>query len=235
MPSLAAATCGICCVCCVCYHASVGYLLVARALCVQTNTLVIYAGRINYTDTTPPVLTMIGDATTRVAQYSKYVDLGATARDDLDGDIPRFKIIVQGLPIDTSKPTPAGKPFTISYDVWDFAPPGNPAVTLYRTVEVYDPCVEKGEVMCATTHNCSIALDCSPNAQTRLSTVMSYSSTYISSSTSIGYATGEQPGCGWSEWTGSMFWVQHGAGCTHVVVQLLVAGCLNPSMALWGS
>lgn len=99
-----------------------------RLVATQVNTLVIYAGRINYTDTTPPVITRVGDANVRVPLYGTYEDLGATARDDLDTDIPRWKIITRGLPINTSVLTPAGQPNIITYDVFDFF--GLPAQTV---------------------------------------------------------------------------------------------------------
>lgn len=46
----------------------------------------------NYTDTTPPVLTLVGPSTTSVAQFATYKDMGATARDDLDLDIPAWEV-----------------------------------------------------------------------------------------------------------------------------------------------
>jgi hypothetical protein len=43
----------------------------------------------NSTDYVPPVLTMVGNSVIQVAQYTNYTDFGATAVDNLDGNIPR--------------------------------------------------------------------------------------------------------------------------------------------------
>ena len=55
-----------------------------------------------------------------------FVDPGATAIDDVDGDITS-NIVVTGLPVDTSTPNTF---FAITYDVEDSA--GNAAVTQTR-------------------------------------------------------------------------------------------------------
>ena len=47
------------------------------------------AGRLGASDNAPPVISMIGLSVVQVAQFSTYSDLGATASDSLDGNIPR--------------------------------------------------------------------------------------------------------------------------------------------------
>lgn len=80
-------------------------------------------------DTTAPVITLVGDASVNLTVGDVYTDPGATALDNVEGDIT-FHITVTGLPIDTSAPNT----FTIQYNVSDTA--GNQATELTRTVKV---------------------------------------------------------------------------------------------------
>lgn len=81
-------------------------------------------------DTTPPVIIVSGRATVIVPlEGGPYVDAGATATDDTDGDITG-RIVVGGLPIDTS----VEGTYTVTYDVDDAA--GNHAIQQTRTVIV---------------------------------------------------------------------------------------------------
>ena len=79
-------------------------------------------------DTTPPVITLLGDASINIDQGSTYEDAGATATDNVDGDLTS-SIVVGGLP-DTNVP---GE-YTITYNVTDSA--GNAATEVTRTVSV---------------------------------------------------------------------------------------------------
>ncbi len=67
-------------------------------VCVCVCVYRLYTGRLNYSDPTPPVITLTGSPVVRVAQFSTYTDLGATAVDDLDFDIPTFKLVVSLRP-----------------------------------------------------------------------------------------------------------------------------------------
>ena len=80
------------------------------------------------TDTTPPVITLVGDAAVSISQDATYTDRGATASDDVDGDITT-NIHLTGT-VDT---TTAGS-YTLTYSVSDAA--GNPATPVTRTVTV---------------------------------------------------------------------------------------------------
>ncbi|RIV32757.1 DUF5011 domain-containing protein [Flagellimonas lutimaris] len=80
-------------------------------------------------DTTPPVITLNGDATVDLNVGDPYTDAGATANDDTDGDISG-NIVVGGDTVDTSV---AGT-YVITYDVSDAA--GNAATQVTRTVNV---------------------------------------------------------------------------------------------------
>ncbi len=82
-------------------------------------------------DTTAPVITLLGEAIVNVALGDTYADAGATAMDDVDGDIT-INIDVDN-PVDTST---VGV-YIITYTVSDEA--GNPAVPVTRIVNVYDP------------------------------------------------------------------------------------------------
>lgn len=82
-------------------------------------------------DNTPPVITLLGDATVDVELGSAYVDAGATALDDIDGDITASIVTVN--PVDT---TTLGT-YTVTYNVMDSA--GNAAAEVTRTVNVIDP------------------------------------------------------------------------------------------------
>ncbi|GEM_PF-2631890 len=93
-------------------------------------------------DTTPPVITLNGDATVTVKVGESYVDAGATAIDNEDGDISD-KIVTSGS-VDT---TTAGT-YVLGYDVQDSA--GNSAEEVTRTVIVEDvpnqaPTADAGE------------------------------------------------------------------------------------------
>ena len=67
------------------------------------------------TDTTAPVITLVGDAEITVEVGSTYTDLGATASDNYDGDITAD--IDVNNPVDTSV---IGS-YTVTYNVSDDA------------------------------------------------------------------------------------------------------------------
>ena len=80
-------------------------------------------------DTTPPVITLNGDATVDLNVGDSYTEAGATATDDTDGDISG-NIVVGGDTVDTSV---AGT-YIVTYNVSDAA--GNAATEVTRTVNV---------------------------------------------------------------------------------------------------
>jgi len=79
-------------------------------------------------DTTPPVITLLGDNPVNLYVGNTYDDAGATALDDVDGDITSDIITVN--PVDTAT---AGT-YTITYNVSDTA--GNSAKEVIRTVNI---------------------------------------------------------------------------------------------------
>ena len=82
-------------------------------------------------DTTPPVITLVGANPLLIEFGTTYIDPGATATDDVDGDLTGF-IVVGG---DTVNPSVLGS-YIITYDVSDSA--GNAAAQVTRTVDVVD-------------------------------------------------------------------------------------------------
>ena len=85
---------------------------------------------VNVTDTTAPVITLVGDAQITVEVGTTYTDLGATASDNYDGDISADIVTVNN--VDTSV---IGS-YTVTYNVSDDA--GNAATEVTRTVNVTD-------------------------------------------------------------------------------------------------
>ena len=81
-------------------------------------------------DSIAPVITLLGDAAVSIEVGDTYIDAGATAKDNYDGDITS-SIVVTGS-VDTNT---IGI-YTLSYDVTDTN--GNVASTVTRTVNVED-------------------------------------------------------------------------------------------------
>ncbi|WP_200799155.1 immunoglobulin-like domain-containing protein [Tenacibaculum agarivorans] len=84
------------------------------------------------TDVTPPTITLNGDAMITIVQGNTFTDPGATATDNIDGDISG-SIVVGGDTVDVNT---IGT-YTITYNVSDAA--GNAASEITRTVEVIAP------------------------------------------------------------------------------------------------
>lgn len=82
-------------------------------------------------DTTPPVITLLGDASMNLILGDAYIEPGATAEDDVDGDISGL-IVIAGDIVNTS----ATGTYLVTYNVSDSA--GNSAPELVRTVNVLE-------------------------------------------------------------------------------------------------
>jgi len=80
-------------------------------------------------DTTPPVITLKGDASLTMTVDSVYSELGASATDNFDGDISG-KIVIDASALDS---TMVGS-YSVTYNVTDEA--GNAALQVIRTVKV---------------------------------------------------------------------------------------------------
>ena len=79
-------------------------------------------------DSVAPILTLEGEASLKIDQGTTYVDAGASATDNVDGDLTA-KIVVTGE-VNAS----AAGTYTLTYNVSDAA--GNAAQSVSRTVEV---------------------------------------------------------------------------------------------------
>jgi hypothetical protein len=94
-------------------------------------TTVAYAEDVIPTeDLTPPVIALMGEPNISITQGEEYVDEGATAEDDTDGDITSNIIVENAVDVST-----VGT-YTVSYSTTDLA--GNRA-EITRTVEVSAP------------------------------------------------------------------------------------------------
>jgi hypothetical protein len=89
------------------------------------------AGNLGRGDTEAPVITLSGQASVFIESGQNYIDSGATAMDNIDGDIPLPLITV----VNTVNTRSVGT-YTVTYSVSDFA--GNAAATVTRSVRV-DP------------------------------------------------------------------------------------------------
>ena len=81
-------------------------------------------------DTTIPVISLVGSASVDVERANAYSDLGATATDNSDGTITSSIVTVNGVDVTTSGT------YTVTYDVNDAA--GNAATQVTRVVTVAD-------------------------------------------------------------------------------------------------
>ena len=82
-------------------------------------------------DTTPPVITLIGANPQTIEVSGAYTELGATATDDVDGDLTG-SIVIDATAVDTNT---VGS-YTATYNVTDSS--GNAAAEVTRTVDVVD-------------------------------------------------------------------------------------------------
>jgi uncharacterized protein YkwD len=85
----------------------------------------------NSSDTIAPVITLNGLSNIHIIQGGNYTEAGATAVDNIDGNLTS-DIVIAGDTVDTN--TPFGTTFTITYNVFDTA--GNGAIEAIRTVSI---------------------------------------------------------------------------------------------------
>ncbi|VAW10764.1 hypothetical protein MNBD_BACTEROID03-2555 [hydrothermal vent metagenome] len=96
---------------------------------IRANSVHGPVGNSSTPDTTPPVITLTGTSPVEVALNTTYTDQGATAEDNIDGDITA-SITTDTSAVDTST---AGS-YTVTYNVSDAA--GNAAIEVTRTVNI---------------------------------------------------------------------------------------------------
>ncbi len=90
-------------------------------------------------DVTPPTITLKGDSFVTVRQNSNYVDAGATAYDDVDGNLTANIITTSNVDV-----TQLGT-YTVKYNVSDSS--NNQAVEVVRTVKVVSDPTSSNEVL----------------------------------------------------------------------------------------
>ena len=105
-----------------------GTITVKNNTTTETNPNQGGGGTTTSTDTTPPVISIIGSASIRIIEGDTYTDAGATATDDVSGDLTSS--IVTTNPVDTSTPGT----YTVTYTVTDAA--GN-TTSIGRIVTVF--------------------------------------------------------------------------------------------------
>ncbi|MBI3119468.1 MAG: DUF5011 domain-containing protein, partial [Candidatus Hydrogenedentes bacterium] len=106
------------------------YVITYTATDSHSNSATPVTRTVHVVDTTPPVITLNGNAEETVECGQPYSDAGATASDDCDGDLT--SAIVDEGGVNTSVPAD----YTLSFDVTDST--GNAAATVTRTVHVVD-------------------------------------------------------------------------------------------------
>ena len=109
----------------------------------RTRTVIVAA------DTVKPVITLTGSATINMMVGDTFTDEGATASDNIDGDIT-VNIVVGGDAVDAN----AEGTYVITYNVSDAA--GNPATEVTRTVVVAAVPGPSGDYLYATSGTVTI-------------------------------------------------------------------------------
>jgi len=91
----------------------------------------VYATTLSILDEEPPVITLIGDNPQFLNLFDSYTELGATALDDVDGDITG-DIVIDSSSVNTS----VHGSYSVTYNVMDSS--DNSAIEVTRTVTVLD-------------------------------------------------------------------------------------------------
>jgi len=99
-------------------------ILVSGEDIIEKNIEIIY-------DTIGPVITLEGNSTVNLSTEDTYTEAGATAEDNVDGDLTE-SIVIGGDTVDTTTPGS----YEVTYDVIDTS--GNEAAQVVRTVIVVD-------------------------------------------------------------------------------------------------
>jgi len=85
-------------------------------------------GNLGFGDAVPPVLTLLGEALVEIPSGNSYTDAGATAEDNIDGDISASVVVTAAVN------TAIVGDYIVTYNVTDLA--GNDAAPITRTVRV---------------------------------------------------------------------------------------------------
>lgn len=166
-------------------------------------------------DQTAPVITLLGSASVVTPLDGTYTDAGATASDNVDGEIT-IDIVVTGT-VDTST---VGE-YTLSYDVSDAA--GNAATTVQRTVRV-------AAEASATSYNLEWREEGGSTTQVTGITDLYYDVTSLDSGQLHEYRVqGQEDGGAVSEWSA---WTEFTTQAVGVSVNLGVATEANTALSV---
>ncbi len=124
--------------------------------------------QVNVVDTTIPVITLLGVNPQAIARGRAYVELGATANDNYDGDITA-SILIDASAVNISV---AGT-YTVTYDVTDAN--GNPATQVTRTVNVISTGSGSGDVTPPT--NLSLVINDDANISNNINVILTIGAT----------------------------------------------------------
>jgi len=109
-------------------------------------------GKFTIGDFSPPVITLSGDQEVTVLKGSNYIDSGATATDNYDGDV------TAGIDTTSNVDTSIVDEYKVTYDVDDAA--GNHAVQVERIVKVVD--LSAAEGLAAVSGDGEVSLSWNP-------------------------------------------------------------------------
>jgi len=133
-------------------------------------------------DRIAPVITLVGDASVFICQGLTYNDAGATALDDIDGNITLN--IITNNPVISSTPDT----YTVTYNVTDAA--GNAAVPVTRTVTVKPNPTISGVTVSATSVCFGSPVTFTANGLLSETTDFVYSVAIDGGTPEVGYANG---------------------------------------------
>jgi hypothetical protein len=132
-------------------------------------------------DKNPPIITLIGSSTTSLAVDQTYTELGATAADNVDGDVTSHIVITGSVDIET-----AGT-YYINYNVSDAA--GNSAEQKTRTVIVSALQITGEQKINISTNSATVKWTTSHPATSRvLFDTVSHPNPITATTTNYGYA-----------------------------------------------
>jgi len=102
-------------------------------------------------DTTPPTIYLVGQAEINITEGSDYIDAGATAIDNIDGDIS------SNIQVDSDLNTSLIGTYLIHYNVKDSA--GNQATEVIRTIHVVSLLSDENRFKETLVNKCGIPLE----------------------------------------------------------------------------
>lgn len=134
----------------------------------DTNKAIQMQREVTVVDTTIPVITLVGVNPQVIVRGNPYVELGATALDNYDGDISAA-IVIDSSAVNTGV---AGN-YIVTYDVTDAN--GNSAIQVSRTVKIISPGSGGGDVTPPT--NLSLVINNDANISDNINVILTIGAT----------------------------------------------------------